>query len=155
MPIVYIKKDNEEVKTPTQANAKDSGYDVYAYIKNGDEDNKHIITIAPHDCKLISTGLRVSPEDGYDIKLYPRSGLAAKLKITLGNAVGVIDNQYNNEIKIILHNASTRPVTILDGERVAQMLIQRVENITFIERTDALPNENSERGQGLPDVSFR
>jgi dUTP pyrophosphatase len=82
---------------------------------------------------------------GYEIQIRPRSGLAIKQGITCLNTPGTIDADYRGEIKVILINLSNEPQTILPGDRIAQMVVQKVEQVQWV-AVDEL-NE-SERGSG-------
>jgi dUTP pyrophosphatase len=76
---------------------------------------------------LIPTGLFVEIPEGYEIQVRPRSGLAVKQGITCLNTPGTIDSDYRGEIKVILINLSNEPQSIQSGDRIAQMIVQRVE----------------------------
>ena len=88
---------------------------------------------------MVRTGIAIALPDGYAGFVHPRSGLAAKHGITLVNAPGTIDSGYRGEIKVILLNTDTaRAVSLRRGDRIAQLVVQRVENVTFRE-VPALP----------------
>jgi dUTP pyrophosphatase len=80
---------------------------------------------------LIPTGLFVEIPEGYEIQVRPRSGLAVKQGITCLNTPGTIDADYRGEIKVILINLSNEPQHIQPGDRIAQMVVQRVEQIRW------------------------
>ncbi|MGI8952649.1 MAG: dUTP diphosphatase [Chitinophagaceae bacterium] len=103
-----------------------SGMDVRANIE------KEII-LQSLERVLIPTGLFIELPQGYEAQIRPRSGLAIKYGITCLNSPGTIDADYRGEIKIILINLSNEIQTILPGERIAQMIIQRTEQILWIE----------------------
>lgn len=103
------------------------------------------VTLAPLQRALIPTGLYIELPVGYEAQVRPRSGLAAKNGITVLNSPGTIDADYRGEIKVILVNLSNEPFVVQDGERIAQLVIAKHEQITWQE-TDQL-NE-SERGSG-------
>ena len=103
------------------------------------------ITLAPLERALIPTGLFMELPPGFEAQIRPRSGLAAKRGLTLLNAPGTIDSDYRGEIKCILVNLSNEAQTIEQGERIAQMVIARYEQIEWTE-TDAL--SETERGAG-------
>jgi dUTP pyrophosphatase len=88
---------------------------------------------------VVRTGIAIALPDGYAGFVHPRSGLAAKHGVTLVNAPGTIDAGYRGEIKVILLNTDTaRAVALRRGDRIAQLVVQRVENVTFRE-VPALP----------------
>jgi dUTP pyrophosphatase len=94
---------------------------------------------------LIPTGLFIELPDGYEAQLRPRSGLAIKQGITCLNSPGTIDSDYRGEIKIILINLSNEPQPVHHGDRIAQMIISRVEkaSLVLVQKLN-----NTQRGQG-------
>jgi dUTP pyrophosphatase len=147
---VYMKKLHKDVHTPKFATAFSSGADVHAYIPFNENRPNEVsnVIIYPGQTVMVDTGLLMQAEKGYDIKFFPRSGLAAKLQITLTNAVGVIDRDYPKECKVLLHNLSQNIVTIYHEERIAQMLVQKVNDINFVE-VEELPTLVSTRSDGF------
>lgn len=103
------------------------------------------ITIKPLERAMVATGLSIALPDGYEAQVRPRSGLAAKKGVTVINTPGTIDADYRGEIKVILVNLSNEDFVIKDGERVAQMVIARFDQISW-EPTDSLAE--TERGTG-------
>lgn len=102
--------------------------------------------LAPGQRKLVGTGLAVVLPDGLAGFVHPRSGLAARSGLTIVNAPGTIDAGYRGEIKICLLNTDQHtPIRLSRGDLVAQLVVQRVETVDFIE-LDALPD--SDRGAG-------
>jgi len=91
------------------------------------------ITLQPLERALVPTGLFIELPDGYEAQIRPRSGLAAKRGLTMLNSPGTIDSDYRGEIKCIVVNLSNDPQTIEPGERIAQMVIARYEQITWLE----------------------
>jgi dUTP diphosphatase len=89
------------------------------------------VTLHPLERTLIPTGLFVEIPNGYEIQIRPRSGLAIKQGITCLNSPGTIDADYRGEIKIILINLSSEEQVINSGDRIAQMIIQKVEKAEF------------------------
>lgn len=122
-----------EYQTPLSA-----GMDLRANIKES-------ITLEPLHRAIVPTGLYVELPEGYEMQIRPRSGLAAKQGITVLNAPGTIDADYRGEIKVILVNLSPEAVTINDGERVAQAVVARCEQVEW-ESVDEL--SSTERGEG-------
>lgn len=88
-------------------------------------------TLQPLERKLIPTGLFIELPDGYEAQIRPRSGLAVKQGITCLNTPGTIDADYRGEIKIILINLSQEAQVIQPGDRIAQMVIQKVEQVRW------------------------
>ncbi|TXT27886.1 MAG: deoxyuridine 5'-triphosphate nucleotidohydrolase Dut [Chitinophagaceae bacterium] len=91
------------------------------------------VIINPFKRMLIGTGLYIELPVGYEAQIRPRSGLAFKKGVTILNSPGTIDADYRGEIKVLLVNLSDEPVTINNGERIAQMIISRHEKISWEE----------------------
>ena len=122
-----------EYQTPLSA-----GLDIRA---NLDES----VTLGPLERAMIPTGLYVELPEGCEMQIRPRSGLAAKHGITVLNSPGTIDADYRGEIKVILVNLSNEPFTIESGERIAQMIVARYEQIEW-QAAEEL--SSTERGAG-------
>lgn len=137
---VYIKRLTETAQVPTQGSTEAAGYDLYADL--GDE--KEII-IAPGATKFIGTGLAFALPRGTFLGIYPRSGLACKKGLRPANCVGVVDSDYRGEIKVAIHNDSEDYQTIVNGERIAQGILQTYLCMSFIEQEE-LPE--TDRGIG-------
>lgn len=103
------------------------------------------VTLQPLERAMIPTGLYVELPEGCEMQIRPRSGLAAKHGVTVLNSPGTIDADYRGEIKVILVNLSNEPFTIEAGERIAQMIVARYEQIEW-EATEEL--SSTERGAG-------
>ena len=91
------------------------------------------VTLLPLERSLIPTGLFIELPDSYEAQIRPRSGLAAKRGLTLLNTPGTIDSDYRGEIKCIVVNLSNEAQVIEPGERIAQMVIARYEQVTLLE----------------------
>lgn len=103
------------------------------------------VLLKPMERRLIPTGLFISLPEGYEAQVRPRSGLALKKGITVLNAPGTIDADYRGEIGVILVNLSDQDFIVEDGERIAQMVIARYEQISW-NAVDEL--DRTERGAG-------
>lgn len=103
------------------------------------------VELKPLERSLVPTGLFIELPKGYEAQIRPRSGLAFKHGITVLNSPGTIDADYRGEIKVLLVNLSNTPFMINEGERVAQMVIAKHEQIHW-ELTDSL--EETQRGAG-------
>lgn len=104
------------------------------------------IVIEPKDTVIVGTGLAFEIPEGYEMQIRPRSGLSAKTKLRVANSPGTIDSDYRGEVGIILDNTSNvLPITIEAGERIAQAVIQKVEQVIF-EEVDQL--SDTKRGKG-------
>jgi dUTP pyrophosphatase len=127
---VLITRLDPAVPLPGYARRGDAGADLCAA-----ED----IDLAPGERAVVRTGIAIALPEGYAGFVHPRSGLAARHGITLVNAPGTIDAGYRGEIKVILLNTDlAKAVSLRRGDRIAQLVVQRVENVTFRE-VPALP----------------
>lgn len=134
---VLITRSDPSLSLPAYAKPGDAGADLCS-----SED----LVIAPGDRALVSTGLSIALPDGFAAFVHPRSGLAIKSGIGIVNAPGTIDSGYRGEIKVIVINHDrTESFVIKRGDRIAQLVIQRVENAQFVE-VEVLPE--SARGAG-------
>ena len=122
-----------EYQTPLSA-----GLDIRANISQS-------ITLSPLERAMVPTGLYVELPEGYEMQIRPRSGLAAKHGITVLNSPGTIDADYRGEIKVFLVNLSNTPFTIEPGERIAQMIVARYEQVEW-QAVESL--SETERGAG-------
>lgn len=118
---------------------------VYINVKGETRHLIESITINPGGRALIPTGLRVAIPEGYEIQVRPRSGLALKNGITLLNTPGTIDADYRGDIGVIVINHGTEPFTIMAGDRIGQIVLNKVERIEWKE-VDNLPD--TIRGEG-------
>jgi len=115
-----------------------AGMDLYAAVT---EDT----IIPPGGWKLVPTGLSIALPAGYEAQVRPRSGLALKQGVSVLNTPGTVDADYRGEVGIILMNHNTKELVVKRGDRIAQMIINKIERIEFEEVTE-LPG--SERGAG-------
>ena len=106
------------------------------------------VLLAPGETKLVSTGLAIELPPGYEAQLRPRSGLALKYSITLPNSPATIDPGYRGEIRVILLNLGKEPFQILQGERIAQMVIAKYEAVEFEELEQLGESTRGEGGFG-------
>ena len=130
--------NNSPYDLPKYATDLSAGLDLKAVLNEG-------VTLAPLERKVIGTGIRIALPDGYEAQVRPRSGLAAKNGITVLNAPGTIDADYRGEIGVILVNLSNTPFTISPGERIAQLVVAKYEQVRW-KITESL--EQTGRGEG-------
>lgn len=126
---------------PEYATLGSSGMDIRASLSEP-------MVLQPMARDLVPTGLFVEIPLGYEIQIRPRSGLAIKQGITCLNTPGTIDADYRGEIKVILINLSAEPQTIQPGDRIAQMVLQHVEQIQWVPATELGASERGEGGFG-------
>jgi dUTP pyrophosphatase len=136
MKIRVVNQSKHEL--PQYATELSAGLDLRANIDAP-------IELKPLERTLVSTGLFIELHKGYEAQIRPRSGLAFKNGITVLNSPGTIDADYRGEIKVLLVNLSNTAFMINDGERVAQMVIAKHEQIAW-EPTSSL--DETERGAG-------
>jgi len=126
---------------PHYATAGAAGMDIRADITAA-------ITLNPLERTLIPTGLYIELPDGYEAQVRPRSGLAIHHGITCLNSPGTIDADYRGEVKVILINLSNEIHTIQPGDRIAQMVVQQVEQVVWAEVSEIKSTERSGGGFG-------
>ncbi|MGN6802709.1 MAG: dUTP diphosphatase [Ginsengibacter sp.] len=124
---------------PEYATPGSAGLDLRAWLP------EEAVTLKPLERKLIPTGLFFEIPGGFEVQIRPRSGMAIKHGITCLNSPGTVDSDYRGEIKIILINLSSEPHTINSGDRIAQMIVEKVEKAKLIE-VEKL--ETTGRGEG-------
>lgn len=127
MKIINIKKTDENAKIPTYGSVYAAGADLYAVIHN--EENK--VEILPGETAFIDTGIVMEIPNGYVGLVYARSGLSCKQGLAPVNKVGVIDSDYRGNIMVALYNQSNEVRTVSEGDRIAQIIIQPVEQFGF------------------------
>ena len=113
-------------QAPHRAHPTDAGADLHAALEDP-------VTIEPGQRRLIPTGVALAIPEGYVGLIHPRSGLAARHGVTVLNTPGTIDADYRGEIKVCLINHGKSPRTIQPGDRIAQLLVQKVELPEFVE----------------------
>ena len=142
MSTVHIKIVNKSSNAlPHYATPGSSGMDIRA-------DLSEPVIINSFERVLIPTGLYVELPQGYEAQIRPRSGLAIKQGITCLNSPGTIDADYRGEIKVILINLSQEDHVIHPGDRIAQMIIQKIEQALLIPVTEINQTERSAGGFG-------
>ncbi len=130
---------------PEYATAGASGLDIRAFVTEP-------IVLQPLERALIPTGLYVAIPQGYEIQVRPRSGLAIKNGITCLNSPGTIDADYRGELKVILINLSNSSQTIVNGDRIAQMVLQNVASLQWQQVTTLDETERNTGGFGSSGV---
>ncbi|WP_066290444.1 dUTP diphosphatase [Arthrobacter sp. B6] len=134
---VQLKMLDAGLEAPSYAHPGDAGADLRARVD---------VVLRPGERKLVPTGVSISLPDGFVALIHPRSGLATKHGLTIVNAPGTVDAGYRGEISVTLLNTdSSQDIELRRGDRIAQMVIQRVEYAQFV-RVDEL--DASVRGAG-------
>ncbi len=130
---LFIKKLRNDARLPTRAHDDDAGIDLYACGEH---------KVPPHATAMIPAGIALEIEEGYVGLIWDKSSIGSKSMKTLG---GVIDAGYRGEITVMVHNLNDEPYTFENGNKVGQMLIQKVEFPEIIEVTEL---SESKRGTG-------
>ncbi len=139
MTVKIINQSNNPL--PAYATEGSSGMDIRAFVEEP-------VTLQPLERALIPTGLFIALEEGYEAQIRPRSGLAIKQGITCLNTPGTIDADYRGEIKVILINLSNEIQSVNNGDRIAQMVIQKIEKIDWSLAVELEQTERSDGGFG-------
>lgn len=130
-----------DLPLPEPASPGSAGTDLRAALA-GD------LTLAPGERALVPTGLVLEIPPGYEGQVRPRSGLALRHGITVANAPGTIDSDYRGEVKVILVHLGAEPVTLSRGERIAQLVVARVETVEWEEAEELAASERGSGGFG-------
>lgn len=134
---VLIQMLDPDLPEPTYAHPGDAGADLVARVD---------VELAPGQRATVPTGVAIAMPDGYVALVHPRSGLASRHGVTIVNAPGTVDAGYRGEIAVTLLNTdATQTVRLARGDRIAQLVFQRVERARFV-RAQSLPG--SHRGAG-------
>lgn len=136
-----LQKLDENVTIPSYQTEGAAGMDLCAFLKEP-------VTLEPLERKLIPTGLKMELPKGYEAQVRPRSGMAIKHGITLVNCVGTIDEDYRGELCVPVINLSKEEFTILNGDRIAQMVISPVTKAKIEVVTQLSDTERGEGGFG-------
>jgi dUTP pyrophosphatase len=142
IPISRLRGDaDQDLPLPKYMSDGAAGMDLFAAV---DED----LTIQPHEAVLVPTGLAVAIPEGFEGQVRARSGLAVAHGLAVINAPGTIDSDYRGEIKVALINLGKNPFTIHRGDRIAQMIINRVCRVRWDLKESLEATERNEGGFG-------
>ena len=134
---IAIVRLDAELPLPAYAHPGDAGADLVSAVD---------VTLAPGERALVPTGIAIALPEGFVALVHPRSGLAARHGLSIVNTPGTIDAGYRGEVKVLLINHDpSDTITLARGDRIAQLVFQRVERARFVE-VDVLPE--SVRGHG-------
>ena len=140
MTKILIKRLDPTMPLPSYAKAGDAGADLATRID---------FTINPGERMLVPTGISIALPNGYVALVHPRSGLAIKHGISMVNTPGTVDAGYRGELQVILINHDlTQPVSFKKGDRIAQLVIQKVERADFVEVSDLPGSDRAAGGFG-------
>jgi dUTP pyrophosphatase len=124
---IEVKLLHVDARVPARAHPGDAGVDLYSVES---------LVIPPGERRDVGTGLAVAVPPGYGGFVQARSGLAFKHGIMVANSPGLIDSGYRGEVRVCLYNSGSEPFSIGVGERIAQLVVQRVEEPAFMEVAD-------------------
>ena len=148
IPLVRLDPD---VPVPSYAHPGDAGADLVTTID---------VTLEPGERRLVPTGVALALPDGHVGLVHPRSGLATRHGLSIVNAPGTVDSGYRGEIQVCLINLDrTEPIVLRRGDRIAQLVVQRVEHARFIEvetlddTARGAGGHGSTGGFGTPDTT--
>lgn len=133
---IEITKIKEGAKIPSYAHTGDAGADLYS-----SED----YTLKPGERLLVSTGIKIAVPVGYEAQVRPKSGLALKAGITVLNTPGTVDAGYRGEVGVIAINLGSSDYNIEAGQKIAQLVIKKVESAEFVEVEEL---DSTSRGEG-------
>ena len=138
---VKIVRLDKQAILPVYATAHAAGMDISACLEAS-------VTLEPFSTALIPSGFAIELPEGYEAQLRPRSGLALRSMISLPNSPATIDADYRGEVKVILVNYGKEPFTVSHGDRIAQMVVARVEQVHFEEVAELASTVRGEGGFG-------
>lgn len=133
-----VRAHPEPLSLPRYETEQAAGMDLRADIDGA-------LTLGPMERVAVPTGLALALPPGYEAQLRPRSGLALKHGITLLNSPGTVDADYRGEVKVLLVNLSAQPFTLRRGERIAQLVVAPVSQVSLVE---LMVLDDTERGEG-------
>jgi dUTP pyrophosphatase len=136
---VEVRRLDSAAALPAYAREGDAGLDLHTLAD---------VTLPPSQRVLVGTGLAIAIPAGYAGLVLPRSGLALTHGVTVLNAPGLVDAGYRGELKVLLINHGDQPVTLRRGERVAQLVIQRIEHAELVEVVELPPSARGAGGFG-------
>ena len=156
MNTIKIVRIAPDIVMPTKAHDTDAGFDLYAYCpdatfyswESGCQLNVKGVKVRPNETYKFHTGIKMAIPDGYWGGIYARSGLATKCGLRPANCVGVIDSSYRGEIIVAIHNDSNETQLVHNGDRIAQLVIQKVEPTVFEEVSELDETSRGESGFG-------
>jgi dUTP pyrophosphatase len=141
---IRIRRLVPDVPLPSYAHPGDAGADLTTTVD---------VHLEPGERALVPTGISIALPEGYVGLVHPRSGLAARCGLSIVNSPGTVDAGYRGEVKVMLVNLDPRqPVVLHRGDRIAQLVVQRVEQATFVEVDELPPSVRGEGGYGSTGV---
>jgi len=139
MAVIKVERVLEDAIIPTRAHKTDAGYDLYTPVD---------FTVHGQTRKIVDIGIRIALTDGYEGQIRPRSGIAANKGIFVLNSPGTIDANYRGNIKTILFNTTRLPVYFKKGDKISQMVINRIPETSLEEGVVSIDTDRGEGGMG-------
>lgn len=136
---------NDDIKSIAKATPNSAGFDLPAAINN-------CLHISPSNFQLIPVGFKLAIPLGYEGQIRPRSGLAIKSGVTVLNTPGTVDSDYRGELKVILINFGSKDFIIKRGDRIAQIIFNKVPDISFVEKKIISSTQRSTGGFGSTGI---
>lgn len=142
--VVNVRRLDRDLPLPKYAYEGDAGLDLISAVD---------VTLMPQQREVVSTGLAIALPDGYMGLVMPRSGLAARSGLSIVNAPGLVDAHYRGELKVILLNTdATEPIQIKRGDRIAQLVVQKVPVVQLNEVDELDETDRADKGFGSSGV---
>lgn len=138
-----VKRLVPQAILPKRASPGDAGYDLSACVA---------MDVAPGDYRVVPTGLAIAVPEGTYGRVAPRSGLAAKRGITTG--AGVVDSSYRGEVGVVLFNHGSEAFRIEVGDRIAQLILEKIETLPVVEVDELDSTHRGEGGFGSTGIAF-
>jgi dUTP pyrophosphatase len=139
-PELPVRRLEEDLPLPAYAHPGDAGADLRAATD---------VVLPPGGRATVGTGIAIAVPDGYAAFVHPRSGLAARHGITLVNAPGTVDAGYRGEVRVVLLNTDpSEPFTVRRGDRIAQLVVQPVTRVQFLDADELPPTPRGAGGFG-------
>jgi dUTP pyrophosphatase len=138
---IIIKKLKDKALVPEYQTVGAAAFDLHACL---DEP----IVLQPLERAVVPTGIAVEIPLGYELQVRARSGMSIKHGLTMVNGIGTVDSDYRGEVGMLVINLGQEPYEIVDGERIAQGVVAKYEQVTFTESSELSSTERGERGYG-------
>jgi dUTP pyrophosphatase len=139
MATIKVERVLEDAIMPTRAHKTDAGYDLYTPVN---------FTVHGLERKIIDIGIRIELSEGFEGQIRGRSGIAANKGVFVLNSPGTVDANYRNNIKTILFNTTRLPVYFKKGDRISQIVIKRIPEITLVEGMVSVDTDRGIDGMG-------
>jgi dUTP pyrophosphatase len=139
--VLFRRLPGNDLPAPRAATAASAGVDLRACVENP-------LSLQPGERALVPTGLALAIPAGYEAQVRPRSGLAIESGLTLLNSPGTIDADYRGEVRVVAVNLGGEPVIIRRGDRIAQMVFQKVPAVELVESEELSATPRGEAGFG-------